>query len=321
MDVDFALLADRAAVLTRWRGRMLHKDADYYVMRDKVINGIKDAERNVSANGFTADFKYKVCGVLADVLASFRTGKGAEAEKMVICRDAVTPMIKVSVSTVGRMYDKVGGYGVRNTMLHVLLSYCLGRHINWEELLPQYIEREYKRVREKVTAACLSEGARVCRACGRELPLSMFSENGTVCSTCKVISRSDIHMREKKWTPALMERVRMLYPMMGTKDIAKLLGVPMLSLKTQCAYAGLRKSPEYLHEVRSRASAIGKAKHEQNPCIEHKWTAEEDDYIVANYGVLTAKEMGEHLGVPASKVYWECRKLRKRLDEKKKNNN
>lgn len=321
MDVDFALLADRSAVLARWKGRMLRKDVDYYVMRDEVIKGIKEAERNITAIGFTANFKYKVCGVLADVLASFRTSKGVEAEKIVICRDVIKPIVKVSESVIGRMRDKIGEYGVRNTMLHVLLSYCLGRRVDWEELLPQYIEREYKRVRESVISACSVEGVCVCKKCGRELPLSMFSENGTVCSTCRVISRSDKPVRKKKWTSALMERVRMLYPTMETRDIAKLLGVPEFSLKVRCVRAGLRKSPELLHKVRSRVSAISKARRKQNPPIEHKWTAEEDDYIVANYGVLTAKEIGEHLGVPASKVYWECRRLRKRLDEKKKHNN
>lgn len=312
---DLEILADRSAVLARWRGELLPRDVLYIEMRDELLRHIKEAEtheRMAKSGEFKGSYEYAACLALSRALSYYRLSTGEKLEKVVVCGKYVRPMLRMTQYDIGMLYTEMGG-SVRSLALHAMLNYCLGNNIKWEELLQRSIEAAYEEEKARIKKLCDEEGSRECEQCGRTLPLSEFKGNGKVCSCCKRIKRScEKSKRKKIWNADMLEKVRMLYPNMDTKKLAALLGVTASTLKVQAVYAGIKKSPEYLSELRS---AQARRYNNTRGVMRrgHLWTAEEEEYARENHGKKSAKEVSEHLGIPIASVYGKWRGLRKKL--------
>lgn len=314
---DLELLADRSAVLARWRGELLPRDVLYIEMRDELLRHIKEAEtheRMDRSGEFKGSYEYAACLSLSRALSYYRLGTGEKLETVVVCRKYVRPMLRMTQYDIGMLYTEMGG-SVRSLALHAMLSYCLGNNIKWEELLQRSIDAAYEEEKARIKKLCDEEGSRECEQCGRTLPLSVFKRNGKMCSSCKTIKHSARNCAKKKWDAEMIEKVRMLYPNMDTKKLAALLGVPASTLKVQAVYAGIKKSPEYLSKMRSAQARRYNNNTRGVMRQGHLWTAEEEEYARENHGKKSAKEVSEHLGIPIASVYSKWRGLSKKLDK------
>lgn len=312
---DLELLADKSAVLARWRGELLPRDVLYIEMRDELLRHIKEAEtheRMAKSGEFKDSYEYAACLALSRALSYYRLGTGEKLEAVIVCGKYVQPALRMTQYDIGMLYTEMGG-SVRSLALHAMLSYCVGNNIRWEELLRRSIDAAYEEEKSRIKKRCDEEGSRVCEKCGRTLPLSMFKGNGKTCSSCRVIKHSTWNCDKKIWNAEMMEKVRMLYPNMDTKKLAALLGVSASTLKVRTVYAGIKKSPEYLSKMRSAQAKLHNNKTKGVVWQSHLWTAEEVEYMRENYGKKSAKEVSEHLGIPITSVYSKRRWLRKKL--------